>query len=312
MSLIRFEPVYQSYVWGGERIASHFQRNVDLPKIAESWEISDREEGMSVAINGPFKGKTLRQLMKEMGEELLGQTQVFEKFPLLIKIIDAKENLSIQVHPDAASAAELKGEPKDEAWIMLDDSTVLAGLQEGTDAKQFKKAIREKRAHELLRKFELKKGDALHIPGGRVHAICAGSLIFEVQQNSNTTYRLYDWGRDRPLHLEEGLTAVRWDDQHTLAVPPHHLCSDLHHQIVTLSKTPHFIIERIDVFDTLHVGQIPKSFQIFFGFEGQGQIEVDGHKEPLFPGVSYLVPASAHNIAFEGKCQALRVRLAIH
>lgn len=312
MSLIRFEPIYQSYVWGGDRIASHFQRKVDLAKIAESWEIADREEGMSRAINGPFEGKTLRELMKEMGEDLLGHGQAFERFPLLIKIIDAKENLSIQVHPGAMSASAVPGEPKDEAWIMLDDSTVLAGLQEGTDEKQFKKAIREKRAHELLRKFELKKGDALHIPGGRVHAICAGSLIFEVQQNSNTTYRLYDWGRDRPLHLDEGLAAVRWDDQHTLAIPPHHLSSDLHHQIVTLSVTPHFIIERLDVFDELHVGQIPKSFQIFFGFEGVGEIEVDGCKEPFFPGVSYLVPASAHAIAFKGKCQALRVRLAIH
>ncbi len=308
---IRFKPIYQSYVWGGERIKTLYQRPSDLAKIAESWEISDREDGMSVVMNGPFKGKTLHELVLEMGQELLGEGQSFDRFPILTKIIDAKENLSIQVHPDQVSAPILGGEPKAEMWVMLSDGTVLAGLKSGVDEKQLKQAIQKNKAEELLEKHELKRGEVANIPGGRVHAICAGSLIYEVQQNSNTTYRLYDWGRPRELHLKEGFAAIRWDDNTSAKIAPRHLSSDLHHQLVTLLTTPFFIVERIDVFDQLHIGQIPKSFQLFFCFEGAGELTVDGNKEPFTAGMSYLVPASAKSIDFKGKCEAIRVRLTI-
>lgn len=306
---IRFEPIYQTYVWGGDRIASRFHRKIKLPKVAESWEISDREDGMSVVMNGPLKGKTLQQLVRDMREDLLGVGQTFTRFPILTKIIDAKENLSIQVHPDQVIAPSLHGEPKAEMWVMLEDGSVYAGLKEGTNEKQFKLAVEENRAEELLEKHELKKGEVANIPGGRVHAICSGSLLYEVQQNSNTTYRLYDWGRSRQLHLKEGLTAIRWDDKSSAKVAPRRLSSDLHHQLVTLVSTPFFIVERIDIFDHHHIGQIPKSFQLFFCLEGDGKIEVDGYKESFQPGMTYLVPAAAKAINFTGKCQTLRIRL---
>lgn len=308
---IRFEPIYQTYVWGGSRISSRFHRKIDLPKVAESWELSDREDGMSIAMNGPFKGKSLHQLVREQGEELLGEGQKFERFPLLTKIIDAKENLSIQVHPDEVTAPSLQGEPKAEMWVMLEDGSVYAGLKPSVDEKQLKQAIQENRAEELLEKLDLKKGEAVNIPGGRVHAICSGSLLYEVQQNSNTTYRLYDWGRPRPLHLKEGFAAIHWGDKGDAKVTPRHLSSDLHHQIVILIATPHFTIERIDVFDELRIGQIPKSFQIFFCTEGDGKIAVDSYEEPFQSGMTYLVPAAAKSIDLSGKCQALRIRLSI-
>ncbi len=306
---IRLEPIYQTYVWGGDRIAARFNRKVDFPKVAESWEVSDREDGMSVVLNGPFKGKTLHQLVREMGERLLGEGRSFKRFPILAKIIDAKENLSIQVHPDSVTAPSLGGEPKAEMWVMLDDGIVLAGLKEGVDEKEFKQAIQEHRAEELLERLELKKGEVVNIPGGRVHAICAGSFLYEVQQNSNTTYRLYDWGRPRQLHLKEGFASIRWDDRAEAKQAPRHLSSDLHHQIVSLLSTPFFIVERMDVFDQFHIGQIPKSFQMFFCVEGEAEMRVDGYKEFFQPGMSFLVPAAAKSIDFSGKCQALRVRL---
>ncbi len=306
---IRFEPIYQTYVWGGDRIAKQFRRKVDQPRIAESWEVSDRDDAMSVVNNGPLKGKTLHQLVVEMGEDLLGTGQSYTRFPILTKIIDAKENLSIQVHPDETMAPKLKGEAKDEMWVMLDEGSVYAGFKEGADEEHFKKSIQKNRGEELLEKLDLKKCDAVNIPGGRVHAICAGSLLYEVQQNSNTTYRLYDWGRSRELHLKEGFAAIRWDDKSPSKVAPRHLSSDLHHQLVTFVVSPFFIAERIDIFDALHIARIPKSFQLFFCIEGEGEISVDQHKEPFLPGMTYLVPAIAKSIDIRGKCEALRVRL---
>lgn len=306
---IRFEPIYQPYVWGGNRIASQFNRKVDQKVVAESWEVSDREEGMSIVMNGPLKGKSLHQLVREMGEDLLGAGQQFERFPILTKIIDAKENLSIQVHPDQIAAPSLQGEAKAEMWFMLDDGTVLAGLKEGVDEKEFQKAIKENRADECLQTWELKRGESVNVPGGRVHAICAGSLLYEVQQNSNTTYRLYDWGRARQLHLKEGMAAIRWDDKSVPKITPRHLSSDMHHQLVTIVSTPFFLVERIDVFDQHHLGQIPKSFQMFFCLEGDAEIEVDGNKEPFQAGMTYLVPAAAKSIDIQGRCQTLRIRL---
>lgn len=307
---IRFEPIYKDYVWGGNRIAREFHRNVDKACIAESWEICDRPESMSVVMNGPYKGKTIHQLVQEMGEDLIGVGQKTDRFPLLLKIIDAKENLSIQVHPDDMSAARLKGEGKTEVWVMLGDGSVLAGLQKEVTEKQFKEAIRKNTAHELVEKLDLKWGDAVYIPGGRVHAICAGSLIYEIQQNSNTTYRLYDWGRKgRELHLEEGMASIHWTDQGHAKIPPHHLTSDFHHQIVTLASNPFFIAERIDVFDHLHLGHIPKTFQAFFCIQGKGKITVDSHTEPFELGMTYLVPAACKSIEIDGKCEALRIRL---
>lgn len=306
---IRFEPIYQTYVWGGSRIAAQFQRKIDLPRIAESWEISDRKEAMSIVLNGPLKGKNLHQLVSEMKEDLLGVGQTFDSFPILTKIIDARENLSIQVHPDQVTAPRLRGEPKAEMWFMLDDGIVLAGLKEGIDEEQLKLAIAENRAEECLQKWELKKGESVNIPGGRVHAICAGSLLYEVQQNSNTTYRLYDWGRARELHINEAMAAIRWDDKSVPKISPRHLSSDLHHQLVSILSTPFFLVERVDVFDEHHLGQIPKSFQLFFCLQGDAQIGVDGVEEPFQPGMTYLVPAAAKSIDFRGRCQALRIRL---
>lgn len=307
---IRFEPIYQEYVWGGDRIARLFNRKVNQPRIAESWEISDRDDGMSVVTNGIYKGKTLRQLVHEMGESLLGVGQKGDRFPLLLKIIDAKQNLSVQVHPDEVTAASLQGEPKTEMWVVLDDSSVYSSLKKEVTEQQLKQAIQSNQVEPLLERLELKKGDVVYVPGGRVHAICGGSLLYEVQQNSNTTYRLYDWGRTgRALHLKEGFAAIHWGDKGQAKVDPHHLSSDLHHQLVTLLSCPFFIVERIDVFGAHHVAPIPKTFQIFFCLEGKGEISVDSYTEPFELGMTYLVPAACKSIDFKGRCEALRIRL---
>lgn len=307
---IRFEPIYKNYVWGGDKIAQAFNRKVSSPIIAESWEVSDRLESMSIVKNGPLKGQSLNDLVITMKEDLLGEGQNFDRFPLLLKIIDAKENLSIQVHPDEQTALKLNGEPKTEAWFFLNDGTILAGLKQGVTREGLEKAIKSKKVDELIEKIDLRRGDVAFIPGGRVHAICEGSFLFEVQQNSNTTYRLYDWHRlDRELHLKEGFDAIHWEDLGHIKQEPQHISSDLHHQFITLVSSPFFILDRIDIFDKHHIGRIEKSFQLFFCIEGSGVISVNDHEEPFEPGMTYLVPAIAEKIDFKGKCEAIRVRL---
>jgi mannose-6-phosphate isomerase len=307
---IRFEPIYQDYVWGGERIAQKYHRQVKQAKVAESWEVSDRDEAMSVVNNGAYKGKKIRDLVRELGEDLLGVGQKFDRFPLLLKIIDAKENLSIQVHPDEQTAPSLKGEAKTEMWFLLEDGLVYAGLKKEVSEKEFTEAIKTNRAEECLEKLTLKRGEAVYIPGGRVHAIAEGTLLYEVQQNSNTTYRLYDWGRTaRALHVREGMAAIHWHDRGNAKLVPQHLQSDLHHQHVILVTSPFFVVDRIDVFDRLHLATIPKTFQIYFCIEGAAKLKVDDYEEPFQSGMTYLIPAAAHSIDFEGRCQFLRIRL---
>ncbi|MES2272653.1 MAG: type I phosphomannose isomerase catalytic subunit [Chlamydiota bacterium] len=312
---IRFDPIYQDYIWGGNRIPIKYHRPSKKGPVAESWEISDREEGMSVVANGPFKGRTLHEIMGELGEKLMGEGRVWDRFPLLVKIIDAKENLSIQVHPDEKAAKILKGEPKAEMWVALEPGAIFAGLKKGVTEEEFRSGVKGDKVDQLLEKIDLIAGDVIDIPGGRVHAICAGAFLLEVQQNSNTTYRIYDWGRApkegkrRPLHLEEAISAIHWHDRSHPTIPHHHLQSDSHHQLITLLSGPFFVVERFDIFDQLHIGTIPKTFQIFFCMNGEGEICVNGHKEPLRAGMTYLIPAAAGGIEIEGRCELIRVRV---
>lgn len=312
---IHFEPVYQDYIWGGNRIARKYKRPPVKGKTAESWEIANRKEGMSVVANGRHKGKTLQELIEEMGESLIGEGRDCSQFPLLLKIIDAKEDLSIQIHPNEDAAKELKGEAKTEMWVALEDSQVYAGLQEGIIEKQIIEAMKKKKLPTILEKHELHRGESVFVPGGLIHAICAGSLLLEIQQNSNTTYRMYDWdrvdekGKPRALHPEQALAAIDWNNSKPAKITPHHLESDLHHQLVVLAHTPFFVTLRVDVFDEWKIPHTPKSFHLFFCIEGEAEITVDDHKEPFKPGMTYLVPAALKNGAIRGKCQGIWIHL---
>jgi mannose-6-phosphate isomerase len=219
-----FSPVYQTYLWGGCQLSERYGRS-DAPAdgpVAESWELSDRTDGMSVVATGTYRGRTLRELMQEHREAIMGPAFSGTAFPLLIKLIDARETLSVQVHPDDAAAAAGHGEAKSEAWYVLEaapGACVYRGLREGADAASFNTALDEGRVEELLLRYSVSAGDTIYIPGGTVHAIGAGCLLLEVQQNSNTTYRLFDWnrvgpdGKPRALHVEQARPVIHWDVQ---------------------------------------------------------------------------------------------------
>lgn len=218
-----FEPLFMERVWGGRRLEQLYHKKlVPGARIGESWEIVDREEAQSVVHDGPLRGQTLHELWTHRREEIFGPNAGDqERFPLLVKMLDAQERLSLQVHPPAELAAGLGGEPKTEMWYLAHaeaGAEVFAGLAAPTSRTQFEEALHDGRAADLIQRLPVEEGDAVFIPSGRIHAIGAGCLIVEIQQNSDTTYRVFDWnrvgmdGRPRTLHIEQSLQATDFGD----------------------------------------------------------------------------------------------------
>ena len=224
MQPITFTPLYMERVWGGRELEKKYGRNLpsaDQP-FGESWEMTDRPEEQSVVADGPFKGLTLGQLWQEKREEVFGSGfEADERFPLLIKILDARDDLSIQVHPPAEIAPDLGGEPKTEMWYIADaepDAKLYVGMKEGISREDFQQAIENGTVDQAVHAISPKAGDSIFIPSGRLHAIGAGLLIYEIQQNSDTTYRVFDWNRmgldgsPRQLHVEESMQCIDFTD----------------------------------------------------------------------------------------------------
>jgi mannose-6-phosphate isomerase len=221
--ILRFEPIYQERVWGGRVLESTFERVLPAGRpIGESWEIVDRPEAQSVVRAGNLKGTTLRKLIETRGAEVMGPGwPAARAFPILVKWLDCRERLSLQVHPPASVASELKGEPKTENWYIAHSTAgacLLVGLKRGVTREQFERAIAEHTLEKCIHQFRVAAGDSILVHSGQVHAIDAGNLILEIQQNSDTTYRVYDWGRvgldgrPRQLHIEQSLRSIQWDD----------------------------------------------------------------------------------------------------
>ncbi|MCW5558762.1 MAG: class I mannose-6-phosphate isomerase [Verrucomicrobiae bacterium] len=220
---LTFFPRFKERVWGGRRLADLFHKPLppDVP-IGESWEISDRPGDASVIRNGPLAGRDLRWLMEQHGSELLGSpVAAGQRFPWLVKLLDASEDLSLQVHPPAHRAAELQGEPKSEMWYFADaaaGSRIFAGLRAGVTRDAFAGCVADGTVADCLHTLSPQAGDAIFLPSGRVHALGAGTVVFEFQQNSDTTYRVFDWnrrgldGRPRELHLDASLRSIDFDD----------------------------------------------------------------------------------------------------
>lgn len=220
MSFLQFEPIYQERVWGGNALAEHFGRQLPKGKpIGESWEIVDRADVQSIVRDGPDAGATLRELIEARAEEIMGPGWERPRaFPLLVKWLDCRERLSLQVHPPARIAAMLGGEPKTENWYIAHAAAgagVLAGLKPGVDADCFRAALENNTAESLVERHATAPGDSVLIESGVMHAIDGGNLILEIQQNSDTTYRVYDWGRvgldgqPRELHIEKSLACLK-------------------------------------------------------------------------------------------------------
>ncbi|MCK4934261.1 MAG: class I mannose-6-phosphate isomerase [Simkaniaceae bacterium] len=274
---IHFEPIYKNYVWGGQKIIECFDRQMPSGIYAESWEISDRDEGMSIVANGFLRGMSLRELCRSYGKELLGSD--YETFPLLIKLIDAKQNLSVQVHPDEEHAKKYGGDAKTEALYIINASSnayIYSGLKTPLTEHALIHCIHSNQLINHLNKIPVKTGDAYIIPGGEIHAIGKGSLIFEVQQNSNTTYRIYDWERNRPLHIKQALEVMRRHEP----LKTNRLTGSI--------NTPYFTLEKECLSNKTQTFALNHHFEMVFCLTGEGTI----NQEKIKAGMSFFIPAS--------------------
>ena len=228
---IAFTSLYQKRIWGGRALESHLKRVLpSSANVGESWDVTDRPEAESLVQSGGPVGTELHTLWRHHREALFGKrTPKAERFPLLIKLLDAREVLSVQVHPSGLETVPGLGEPKNEWWYILEaepDAAVYAGFKNGVTRATLEKAMAEGTLEALLHRIPVKKGDSLYVPGGRCHAIGGGCLIAEIQQNSDTTFRMFDWnrlgpdGHPRELHTEKSLACVNVDDHQPSLDPP--------------------------------------------------------------------------------------------
>jgi len=221
---ITFQPIFKDRIWGGHELSRLYGKAIPAgAPTGEAWEISDRPGDANVIANGPLAGQTLRWLMENHAAEVLGSARpaAAGRFPLLCKILDAREKLSLQVHPPAHRAAELQGEPKTEMWYIADatpGASLYVGLKHGVTRAEFETKINDGSVADCFHRIPVKAGDTMFLPSGRVHAIGDGLVIFEIQQNSDTTYRVFDWnrvgldGRPREVHVAQSLASIDFND----------------------------------------------------------------------------------------------------
>lgn len=230
MEPLSFVPLFFPRVWGGRKLESVFSKNLPpAVNIGESWELVDRPEAQSVVRRGRFSGRSLHSLWANHRREIFGAVTDAPRFPILVKLLDCRETLSLQVHPPEEIAEQLGGEPKNEWWYVADaepNASLCLGVRDRVTPETFSQALESERIDECVQTVQTKKGDAFSVPAGRLHAIGAGNLIIEVQQNSDTTYRVFDWnrrdeqGRGRELHLSEAMQAIDFGDTQIRPEPP--------------------------------------------------------------------------------------------
>lgn len=298
---LKFQPILKERIWGGEKLKSLLNKKCNRSKIGESWEISDVEGDVSIVSNGKFKGQSLKHLLNIYKHELIGlrNYRVFkDKFPLLIKFIDAKEDLSIQLHPNDALAAKRHNSfGKTEMWYVMQadqDSNLIVGFNKKVTPKLYLEHLEKKALTEILNFDKVKTGDTYFIEVGRVHAIGAGVMLAEIQQTSDITYRLYDWerldnqGKSRELHTDLALEAINFEMEDDFRVQ----YSKTFNQLNNMVNCPYFTTNYLHLNKTLEVVNNHDSFTIYICVEGEANIKANKHVETIKKGETILLPAA--------------------
>lgn len=309
---IQFEPIFMERVWGGRELEARFQKPLPHGQtIGEIWELVDRPEAQSVVHSGEMRGCKLHDLWTSHREKIFGRPYASHpagRFPLLIKLLDARSRLSVQVHPPAAMAPALNGEPKTEMWYFAHcdpGAVIFAGLKSGVDRARFERSLHDDTVENCLHAVSVHDGESIFIPSGRLHAIGEGNVIVEVQQNSDTTYRVFDWnrrgldGKPRQLHIAESLECIDFRDFEP---------GVQHIEVGTLADCPFFKVEKL----VPPCGATdPECFSIFSVLTGT--VACGGRE--FVAGSFFLVPAGSGldvEAASDSGARLLRIELPLH
>ena len=316
MSIVKLSPAFKDYLWGGENLKAKYHKDTDMTPLAESWELSTHKDGQSSVVTGEYAGLKFADYLSRIGKQALGKhAQAFDEFPVLIKFIDAKQSLSIQVHPSDEYALRVEHEyGKTEMWYILDcqeGAYLYYGVARETTKEELKNAIETDTLCDLLKRVPVKKGDVFFIPAGTLHAIGAGIVICEIQQNSNSTYRVYDFGRrdaqgkPRELHIDKALAVSNmqpaekqereeeWTDENGAVHRP-------------LASCPYFTTELITSMGRAAVQAGEESFVSLVILEGQGSVENGEERLSFMAGDSLFAPAKSGDIIIEGACTLIK------
>lgn len=313
MDILKLKPVFKDYIWGGTRLQTDYGFNTGFEKTAEGWMLACHKDGVNIIDGGEFDSMPLDKVIERVGLEAIGGTNClkFPYFPVLIKLIDAHDSLSIQVHPDDEYARRVENEfGKTEIWYVLDaidDAELIYGFKEEISKEEFRTAIENKTLLEKLNSVKVKKGDLFFIEAGTVHAIGKGALIAEIQQNSNCTYRVYDYGRigkdgkPRELHIDKAVDVSN-------TVPPKYdikpMGEEIKHEGYTsqvLTKCDLFSVDRYDIADKITLSAAKDSFNHVLVINGKGKINGRAAKK----GDSFLIPAGYGEYIISGKAEVL-------
>ena len=316
MELFKFEPLLKQTIWGGNKIVAFKHIQSDMENVGESWEVSGVPGDESVVANGECKGKTLNEVLAEMKQKLVGEEnykRFGDRFPLLIKFIDARQDLSIQVHPDDETAhRQGKAMGKTEMWYVMDsdeDASLKVGLKKKITPEEYARMVEDDTICDALGNYKVKSGDCFFIPAGRIHAICSGSFIAEIQQTSDVTYRIYDYkrkdknGNYRELHTKEAAEAIDYtvlDDYRTEYTP-------VKNEATQLVSCPLFTTAVYNLTEpmTLDYSELD-SFVILIALKGEGSIlTASGETYSFREGESILLPATTETVKVEGNIKFL-------
>lgn len=301
---IKLLPAFKDYLWGGTKLKTDYNKKTDLKKVAESWELSTHKDGQSIVASGECRGMTLGEYIKKYN--VIGKkAEQFDFFPILIKFIDAKDNLSIQVHPNDEYSLKNNGEyGKTEMWYVLDcedGASLYYGFNRTITKDEFRERINNNTLLEVLNKVPVKKGDVFFIESGTVHAIGKGIMICEIQQNSNTTYRVYDYnrkdsdGNTRPLHIEQAIEVSCLSPVPKREALPENV----------LAKCKYFTVEKYDVKDTLEIKITEDCFKSIIVLTGSGKLEYNSGNLSFTKGDSIFIPAQNDVIKIKGNCEII-------
>lgn len=322
MTPFELKPTIKDYIWGGTRLRDEFGMESNLERLAESWELSCHKDGLSVISGGEYDGMTLEDFLKGHPEAIRKDCMEYEEFPILIKIIDARENLSVQVHPDNEYARKFEGDNgKTEMWYVMDcdeGAELIYGFKEKISQEEFKRAIDENTLLEKVNRVKVHKGDVFFIEPGTLHAIGKGILIAEIQQSSNVTYRVYDYGRlgadgkPRELHIQKALDVTRLEPPSAKYGQPEivrlpdaecrPLCGCEYFSTARYDIFTQFSISNPDVFS--HILVIDGETDIYPGSEND-QLPESSRIMHIKKGSSVFVPAGTDAIYIKGRCSII-------